>query len=127
MRPRASRTPDNAETLRDCRGTQRGPQQLDLRYVDADGSTLVFAGGLRLRAAAPASFRVPCRHADGQHQLAGGLASVELLTAHAQDHPADTMFRQVGLDGQQLSRAARQPVWRGDGQHVAVAGESRRA
>jgi hypothetical protein len=42
------RTPSDAETLRDRRGSQFGPQLPNLRRIDADRAPLVFAGGLRL-------------------------------------------------------------------------------
>jgi hypothetical protein len=38
----------NAETLRDRRGTQLGPQLPDLCRIDADRAAFVFTGGLRL-------------------------------------------------------------------------------
>ena len=113
--------------LRDRRGTQLGPQLPDLRRVDADRAALVLARGLRLGDALALALQhdlaLPRRHAgqDGQHQLAGGLAGVEPLAAHGQDHQADAALGQIRLDGQQLGRAARQPVRLGDGQHVAFA------
>jgi hypothetical protein len=96
--------------------TQLGPQLLDLRRVDADGAPFVFAGGLRLGdgLALPLQHdlaflrRHPCQN--GQHELAGRVAGVQLLAAHGQDHQADAALRQVGFDDQQLGRAGRQPV-----------------
>ena len=45
---------------------------------------------------------------DGQHELAGRVAGAQPL-AGSTPH-----LGQVGLDGQQVGRAARQPVWLGD-------------
>ena len=123
------RTPSDAETLRDRRGPQLGPQSPDLRRVDADRAPFVLPRSVRLGdALACRSSMISRSHVATPARM----VSISLLVGlrvSSRSPPIDRTtrpmprFDRAASNRQQLGRAARQPVRLGHGQHVALAQE----